>query len=78
MSYVRQICDQKFFISFVDIESSRENQSRECWRDEEQTNDNDNLDADTAEKVEELIQKKRLPQDQTIAIHSPESGTTFW
>ena len=68
----------KFLITFVDIESGRENQSRECWRDEEQTNDNDNLDADTAEKVEELIQKKRLPQDQTIAIHSPESGTTFW
>ena len=46
---------------------------------EEISNDSNNtLDADTLEKVEELIQKKRLPQDQTITIHSPESGTTIF
>jgi hypothetical protein len=39
--------------------------------------DNANIvTADTLEKVEELIQKKRLPSDQTITIHSPESGNT--
>ena len=62
---------------FLDEEISREKHTRECFT-EEQENENDNVDADTVEKVEELIQKKRLPQDQTIAIHSPESGTTFW
>ena len=36
------------------------------------------IGADTLEKVEELIQMKRLPQDQTITIHSPESGTTIF
>merc|ERR1719322_1414790 len=56
-----------------DEEMSREKHTRECFT-EEQENENDNVDADTVEKVEELIQKKRLPQDQTIAIHSPESG----
>ena len=39
---------------------------------------NDTAEADTLEKVEKLIQNKRLPQDQTITIHSPESGTTIF
>ena len=64
-------------ILFSDGETSHEKQLSECFN-EEPPNESDNLAADTQEKVEELIQKKRLPQDQTIAIHSPESGTTFW
>ena len=32
---------------------------------------------DSVEKVEELIQKKLLPKE-TVAIHSPESGTTIF
>ena len=64
-------------ICFLDGDISREKQLSGCFN-EEPSNESDNLEADTQEKVEELIQKKRLPQDQTIAIHSPESGTTFW
>ena len=64
-------------ILFSDGEIGREKQLSECFN-EEPPNESDNSPADTQEKVEELIQKKRLPQDQTIAIHSPESGTTFW
>ena len=33
---------------------------------------------DSVEKVEELIQKKLLPKNETITIHSPESGTTIF
>ena len=33
--------------------------------------------ADTVEKVQELVKTKRLPQE-TITIHSPESGTTIF
>merc|ERR1712062_612486 len=35
-------------------------------------------DFDSVEKVEELIQKKLLPKNETITIHSPESGTTIF
>ncbi len=38
---------------------------------------NNSKDLDTLEKVEELIQMKKLPTE-TIAIHSPESGTTIF
>lgn len=38
---------------------------------------NNSKEYDTVEKVEELIQMKRLPPE-TITIHSPESGTTIF
>lgn len=38
---------------------------------------NSSKEYDTVEKVEELIQMKRLPAE-TITIHSPESGTTIF
>ena len=41
------------------------------------SDNNEGEDVDTLEKVEELIQMKRLPQE-TITIHSPESGTTIF
>ena len=51
--------------------------SSTCFNEEITHNGNNTGDADTHEKVEELIRKKHLPQDQTIAIQSPDS-TTFY
>ena len=45
---------------------------------EDLSNNTKGVEPDTLEKVEELIQMKRLPQDKTITIHSPESGTTIF
>ena len=38
---------------------------------------NSSKEYDTVEKVEELIQMRKLPPE-TITIHSPESGTTIF
>ena len=38
---------------------------------------NSSKEYDTVEKVEELIQMHQLPTE-TVAIHSPESGTTIF
>ena len=68
----------KLLIYIAGVGISGEKHLIGCFTEEITNNSTNVLEADTLEKVEELIQMKQLPPDQTITIHSPESGTTIW